>query len=135
MKKREPEDEQLCIAVHTIICSIISPRHIKINQLDSTALHNIIHNANDRVEDQLIEKIKTMDTLAEMLQLAKTVESTVQMETLSKQLLQNIGRLNTSSEVHAVQKCHHNKNKCFQLNSRSTSSRKSSSWDKGEKVW
>ena len=28
-KEREPEDEQLCIAVHTIICSIITPRHFK----------------------------------------------------------------------------------------------------------
>ena len=40
MKKREPEDEQLCIAVHTIKCSIITPRHIKINRLDHTGLHN-----------------------------------------------------------------------------------------------
>ena len=40
MKKREPEDEQLCIAVHTSIHSIITPRHMKINQLDRTALHN-----------------------------------------------------------------------------------------------
>ena len=42
--KREAEDKQLCIAVHTIECSIIAPRHIKINQLDCTALHNTIHN-------------------------------------------------------------------------------------------
>ena len=41
MKKREPEDEQLCIAVHTIIHSIITPRHININQLDCTVLHNM----------------------------------------------------------------------------------------------
>ena len=41
MKKREPEDEQLCIAVHAIKCSIITPRHIKINQLDHTTLHNM----------------------------------------------------------------------------------------------
>ena len=48
-------------------------------------------------------EMKTMDTLTDILQLAKTVESTVQMETLSKQLLQNIGKLNTTTEVHAVQ--------------------------------
>ena len=30
----------MCIAVHTIIHSINTPRHIKINQLDCTALHN-----------------------------------------------------------------------------------------------
>ena len=68
-----------------------------------------------------------------MLQLAKTVESTVQRETLSRQLLQNIGKLNTTTEVHAVQKHHHSINKCFQSNSRSTSGRKSSSWDKDGK--
>ena len=48
-------------------------------------------------------------------------------------LLQNVGKLNTTTEVHAVQKCHQSKNKCFQLNSRSTSGRKSSSQDKGGK--
>ena len=41
MKKREPEDEQLCITVNTIICSKITPRHIKIDRLDHTALHNM----------------------------------------------------------------------------------------------
>ena len=63
-------------------------------------------NTNERVNDQLIEKMKTMDTLSDILQLAKTVESTIQMETLSKRLLQNIGKLNTTTEVHAVQKHH-----------------------------
>ena len=55
------------------------------------------------------------------------------METLSKQSLQNIGKLNTTTEMHAVQKHHHSKNKHFQSNSRSSSGRKSSSWDKGGK--
>ena len=41
-RKEKPEDEQFCIAVHTIIRSIITPRPIKINRLDHTALHNII---------------------------------------------------------------------------------------------
>ena len=77
--------------------------------------------------------MKTTDTLTDILQLAKTVESTVQMETLSKQLLQHIGKLNTTTEVHAIQKSHHSKNKHFQSNSRNTSGRKSSSWDKGGK--
>ena len=86
-----------------------------------------------RIKDQLIENMKTMDTLTDILQLAKTVESTVQKETLSKQLLQNVGILNATTEVHAVQKHHHSKNKHFQSNSRSTSGRKSSSWDKGGK--
>ena len=47
-----------------------------------------------------------MDTLTEILQLARKVGSTVQTETLSKQLLQNVGKLNTTTQVHAVQKCH-----------------------------
>ena len=77
--------------------------------------------------------MKTMDTLTDILQLAKTVESTVQMETLSKQLLQNVGKLNTTTEVHAVQKHHHSKNKHFQSNSTGTSGRKLSSKEKGGK--
>ena len=47
----------------------------------------LIHNTNERVKDQLIDKMKTTDTLTDILQLAKTVELIVQMETLSKQLL------------------------------------------------
>ena len=66
----------------------------------------LIHNTNERVKDQLIEKMKTMDTLTDILQLAKTVESRVQTETLSKQLLQNVGKSNIATEVHAVQKDH-----------------------------
>ena len=53
--------------------------------------------------------MKTMDTLIDILQLAKTLESIMQMKTLSKHLLQNIGKLNTATEVHAVQKCHQSK--------------------------
>ena len=37
----------------------------------------LIHNTNERVKGQLIEKMKTMETLTDTLQLAKTVESTV----------------------------------------------------------
>ena len=74
-----------------------------------------------------------MDTLTDILQLVKMVEQTMQMETLSKQLFQNVGKLNTMTKVHTVQKSHHGKNKCFQSNSRSTSGRRSSSWDKGGK--
>ena len=70
-----------------------------------------------------------MDTLTDILQLAKTV----QMDTLSKLLLQNVGKLNTTTEVHAVQKHHHSKSKHFKSNSRSTIGRKSSSQDKDQK--
>ena len=79
----------------------------------------LINNTNETVKDQLIEKMKTMDTLTDILQLAKTVESTVQMETL------------LSTEVHAIQKSHHSRNKCFQSNLRGINGRKSSSQDKG----
>ena len=57
----------------------------------------------------------------------------VKMETLSMQLLHKIGKLSMTTEVHAIQKCHHTRNKCFQSNLRSTSGRKSSSQDKGGK--
>ena len=41
---------------------------------------------NERVIDYMIEHMKPKNTLANVLQLAKTVESIVQTETLSKQL-------------------------------------------------
>ena len=47
----------------------------------------LIFNTNERIKNQLIEKMETMGTLMNILLLAKTVESLVQMETLSKQLL------------------------------------------------
>ena len=53
----------------------------------------LIHNTNVRVKDYLIEHMKPEKTLADEIQLAKTVESTAQLETLSKQLLQNVGKL------------------------------------------
>ena len=84
----------------------------------------LTHNKNQRVKDQLIQKMKTTDTLTDIIQLVKAVESTVQMETLSKQLFQNVVKLNTTTEVHAaIHKCHHSKNKHFQSNSRSTTGR------------
>ena len=59
----------------------------------------LIHSTNKRVKDYLIEHTKPENTLANVSQLARTVESTVQMETLSKQLLQNVGKLN-QTEIH-----------------------------------
>ena len=65
----------------------------------------LIHNTNERVKDQLIEKMKATDALVDILQLAKIVKSTVQTENLSKQLFQNVGKLgNTTTEVHSVTK-------------------------------
>ena len=81
----------------------------------------LVHNANERVEDYLIEHMKPENTLANVLQSAKTFESTVRMETLSKQLLQNVGKLN-QTEIHGFNKqqkhghkrskskCHNNHN-------------------------
>ena len=58
-----------------------------------------IHNTNERVKDYLIEHMKPENTIAKELKLAKMAESTVQTETLSKQLLQNVGKLN-QTEMH-----------------------------------
>ena len=74
----------------------------------------LIHNTKERVKDQWIEKMRTMNTITNIFHLAKAVESTVQMETLSKQLLKNTGKLNTTTEVHAVQK-HHLSKKTFPI--------------------
>ena len=59
----------------------------------------LIHHTNERVKDYLIEHMKPDNTLGNVLQLAKTVETTVQTETLSKQPLQNVGKLN-QTEIH-----------------------------------
>ena len=58
----------------------------------------LICNTNERIKDQLIEKMETTDTLTDIL----PVESMVHMGTLSNQLLQNIGKLGTTTEVHAI---------------------------------
>ena len=55
-----------------------------------------------------------MDTLTDILQCAKSIELMVQMETLSKLLPQNVGKLSMTTEVHAIHKHHHSRNKCFQ---------------------
>ena len=63
----------------------------------------LIHNTYERVKDYLIEHMKPEDTLANVLQSAKTVESTIQMETLSKQPVQNVGKLN-QAKIHGFNK-------------------------------
>ena len=62
----------------------------------------LIHNTSDRVND-LIQHMKPENILADVLQLAKTIRSVVQMETLSKQLLQNVGKLNQTN-IHGFNK-------------------------------
>ena len=49
--------------------------------------------------------MKPENTLADVLQLAKTFGSTVQIETLSKQLLQNVGKFNQTT-IHGFNKQH-----------------------------
>ena len=63
----------------------------------------LIHNTNERVKNQLIKQMKMTDALMDILQLSEMVKSTIQTETLSKQLLQNVGKVgNTTTEVHSV---------------------------------
>ena len=63
----------------------------------------LTHNTNERVNDYLIKHVKPENTLANVIQLAKTVVSTVQTQTLSKQLLWNVGKRN-QTEIHGFNK-------------------------------
>ena len=92
----------------------------------------LIHNRNERVIDQLIEKMKTMDTHWSFKWLKLFNEQCTWRHYLNSysRMLEN---LNTTTEVLAVQKHPHSKNKHFQSNSRGTRGRKSSIWDKSGK--
>ena len=57
----------------------------------------VIHNTNDKVREYLIDKADPTKTCSDFLNLARSVESMVQTETMSKQLLQNVGKLSVSS--------------------------------------
>ena len=73
-----------------------------------------------------------MDTLVDTLQLAKMVESVIQTETLSKQLLQNVGKLgNMTTEVHSVTK--HSQSHNRQNHSKSNHGRSQSCNKNGKK--
>ena len=63
----------------------------------------LTHNQNYRVRDALLDRMKADDTLAQCLAIAKTVESTIETEKLSKNFLQNINKPE-STEVDAVSK-------------------------------
>ena len=63
----------------------------------------LIHNTNEGVKDYLIEHMKPDNTLVNVLQLAKTDESTVQREIISKQLFQNVGKL-IQTQLHGFKK-------------------------------
>ena len=59
----------------------------------------VIHNTDPKVREYLIDKGDPAKTCSDFLNLARSVESMVQTETMSKQLLQNVGKLS----INAVQ--------------------------------
>ena len=61
----------------------------------------LTHNQNSRVRDTLLDRMKATDTPAQCLAIAKTVESTIETEKLSKNFLQSINKPE-STEVDAV---------------------------------
>ena len=61
----------------------------------------LTHNQNSRVKDALLDKMKGTSTLTECLTIAKTVESTIETEKLSKTFLQNVNKPETS-EVNEI---------------------------------
>ena len=63
----------------------------------------LTHNQNGRVRDALLDRMKATDTPAQCLAMAKTVESTIETEKLSKNFLQSINKPE-STEVDAVSK-------------------------------
>ena len=63
----------------------------------------LTHNQNSRVMDALLDRMKATDTPAQCLAIAKTVESTIKTEKLSKSFLQNINKPE-STEVDVVSK-------------------------------
>ena len=63
----------------------------------------LTHNQNSRVRDALLDRMKATNTPAQCLAIAKTVESTIKTEKLSKSFLQNINKLE-STEVDVVSK-------------------------------
>ena len=56
----------------------------------------LTHNQNSRVKDALLDKMKGTSTLTECLMIAKTVESTIETEELSKTFLQNVNKPETT---------------------------------------
>ena len=56
----------------------------------------LTHNQNSRVKDALLDKMKGTSSLTECLAIAKTVESTIETEKLSKTFLQNVNKPETT---------------------------------------
>ena len=53
----------------------------------------IIHNTDQKVREYLIDKAEPKGSLNDYLKLAKTVESMVKTETMSRELLANAGKI------------------------------------------
>ena len=56
----------------------------------------LTYNQNSRVKDTLLDKMKGTSTLTECLEIAMTVESTIETEKLSKTFLQNVNKAETT---------------------------------------
>ena len=56
----------------------------------------LTHNQNSRIKDAVMDKMKGTSTLTECLAMAKTVESTIETEKLSKIFLQNVNKPETT---------------------------------------
>ena len=56
----------------------------------------LTHNQNSRVKDALLDKMKGTSTLTKCLAIAKSVESTIKTEKLSKTFLQNVNKPETT---------------------------------------
>ena len=71
----------------------------------------LTHNQNSRVKDALLDKMKGTCTLTECLTIAKTVESTIKTEKLSKTFLQNVNKLETAEvdKINRSTRQNHNK--------------------------
>ena len=71
----------------------------------------LTHNQNSRVKDALLDKMKGTSTIMECLMIAKTVESTIEREKLSKTFLQNVNKPETAEvdEINRSKRQNHNK--------------------------
>ena len=56
----------------------------------------LTHNQKSRVKDALLDKMKGTSNLMECLAIARTVESTIKTEKLSKTFLQNVNKPETT---------------------------------------
>ena len=87
----------------------------------------VIHNMDPKVREYLIDKGDPKKTCSDFLNLARSVESMVQTETMSKQLLQNVGKLSISAVQNRTQASQRQRSSSRQSNKRADSQNRSSS--------